>query len=75
MERGPVAEDELDDVEDLEHSEELQKLRALKMKQRQLRTQLKSEKVVEDQEMSLAVSRHAKPSELIVVDTNFIRVI
>ena len=47
MESGPVAEDELDDFEDLEQSEKLQQLHALKMKQRELRTQLKSEKVVD----------------------------
>ena len=79
MESGPVAEDELDDFEDLEHSEELQQLRALKMKQRELRTQLKSEKVVEDQEMSLEAIRRVSAREalranytVLVVDTNFI---
>ena len=79
MERPSVAEDDLDDFEDLEQSEELQQLRALKRKQRELITQLKSEKAIEEeQETNLESSRRVSAREalrpnytIFVVDTNF----
>ena len=74
-----IAEDDLGDFEDLEQSEDLQQLRALKMKQRELKTQLKSEKTIEEeQEMNLESSRRVSAREalrpnytILVVDTNF----
>jgi len=75
----PIAEDNIDDFEDLEQSEDLQQLRALKLKQRELKTQLKSEKGIEEEdEMNLEPSRRASAREalrpnytILVVDTNF----
>ena len=79
IKKEEIAEDNINDFEDLEQSEDLQQLRALKLKQRKLKAQLKFEKGIEEEdEMNLEPSRRASAREalranytILVVDTNF----
>ncbi|KAF8431733.1 hypothetical protein BGX38DRAFT_285555 [Terfezia claveryi] len=74
-----IAEDDFGDFEDLEQSEDLQHLRALKLKQRELKTQLQSGGTIGEEEMDHESSRSRvsarealRPNFMIlVVDTNF----
>ncbi|KAF8467428.1 hypothetical protein BDZ91DRAFT_793776 [Kalaharituber pfeilii] len=75
---APVEED-IDEFEDLEQSEELQQLRALKLKQRELKTKLESGANIDPgQDMNLETIRRVSAREalrahytVLVVDTNF----
>ncbi|RPB22750.1 hypothetical protein L211DRAFT_869220 [Terfezia boudieri ATCC MYA-4762] len=78
MEIPIIAEDDFGDFEDLEQSEDLQQLRALKLKQRELKSKIQSGGTPGEEEMNHESSRRVSAREalrpnftILVVDTNF----